>query len=528
MGRYRLAVPSLAANRRGPLLYAAIAAVAFAVRLVPILRGGGLGFYGRYDDGVYYAAAEGLTFGHAPYRDYLLLHPPGLALVLAPFALLGRATTDASGFAVARLVFMAVGALNAMLVARLAARWGWVAAAVAGLLYACWVPAVYGEQTTLLEPLGTTATMVALLLLCRAPVPSRRVAVAAGVTLGLALALKVWYVVPLLVVVGWQWRLGRHGAARRIVVSAVVAVGVVVIPFFALAPGAMFRMVLRDQVARAGEPSSPVDRVEWLLGVRPLIDRPNAALFVTLIALAVVGAAMLVCSLDRLARVLVGLVGLGVLVLLVSPTFYPHYGELTAAPMAVTVGIGIARIRAELAAPRFNRALLVMASAAVAASGIAVVATPEGHGFAAAAFEAAAPAGCVTADDPVALIEMDRLTSDFAAGCAVPVDVSGITYDRLRASRSHVNESRVNRGENPAWQRYLHDYLFSGAAFVLLRERQDGISPRYLGQVRAAPVLARDGRIVLRAGLNARRTPAAHSARRASYDRGRPARGTGR
>ena len=41
---------------------------------------------GNYDDGVYYSAATALVHGQLPYRDFLLLQPPGIAVLLAPFA----------------------------------------------------------------------------------------------------------------------------------------------------------------------------------------------------------------------------------------------------------------------------------------------------------------------------------------------------------------------------------------------------------------------------------------------------------
>jgi len=37
----------------------------------------------------------------------------------------------------------------------------------------------------------------------------------------------------------------------------------------------------------------------------------------------------------------------------------------------------------------------------------------------------------VASDDPTVLVQLDRLSSDLRAGCVVPVDVSGITYDTL-------------------------------------------------------------------------------------------------
>ena len=38
-------------RRAGWIFLAGVAVVAFLVRLVPVLAGGGLGFFGRYDDG---------------------------------------------------------------------------------------------------------------------------------------------------------------------------------------------------------------------------------------------------------------------------------------------------------------------------------------------------------------------------------------------------------------------------------------------------------------------------------------------
>ena len=74
--------------------------LAFAARLWPVLHGGGLFGLAGYDDGVYESAADAVVSGRLPYRDFLLLHPPGLIYLLAPFALLGRVIGDADAWAV--------------------------------------------------------------------------------------------------------------------------------------------------------------------------------------------------------------------------------------------------------------------------------------------------------------------------------------------------------------------------------------------------------------------------------------------
>lgn len=102
--------PSRAGPRAGWGWAVSLAALAFVVRLGSVLRGGGL--FGRigYDGSVYYAAASALARGLLPYRDFLLLHPPGIALLLLPFAALGRLVGDAGGYALARLAWFGLGA----------------------------------------------------------------------------------------------------------------------------------------------------------------------------------------------------------------------------------------------------------------------------------------------------------------------------------------------------------------------------------------------------------------------------------
>jgi alpha-1,2-mannosyltransferase len=480
-----------------------VAVVGFLVRLVPILIGGGLHFFGRYDDGVYYTAAEALTFGHVPYRDFVLLHPPGLTLVLVPFAALGRLTSDPTGMAVGRLVFMAIGALNAVLIALLAKRWGWLAAITAGLLYACWMPAVFGEQSTLLEPLGTTGVLTALLLLCRPglPIVRRRAEVFAGVALGLAVTFKIWYVAPVAVVLAWLLLRRRFRSTARVLAASAVSAAVVLLPFFVLAPRQMFRMVVLDQLERSGQTTSPFVRLPFILGVQPLANGHSTEIVIgTSIAVAVIAVAALVCLRDAAARVIVALLTVNLLILLVTPAFFLHYAELTAAPMTLIVGIGLSKLRGAITRAWVARAVIACFGAAILTSGIAIMATPEGTAFPGKSFAAAAPPGCVMADDPQAMIQMNRLTSDFKAGCVVPVDVSGITYDRLR--RVGPPGTHLGRAANLAWQQYLHDYLFSGTSFVVLRAPADALARPFRGMIYRSPVLARDGHLVLRGGLD--------------------------
>ena len=142
--------------------------LALAVRWHLVGGFAGLRGYHGYDDGVYYSSAVAFVHGRMPYRDFLLLHPPGIMLALTPFAALARWTGDSTALAAARLAFIVVGALNTVLVARLARRWGIASAVVAGTLYAVSSAAAYAERLTLLEPLGTLTVLAAVSLLLRA------------------------------------------------------------------------------------------------------------------------------------------------------------------------------------------------------------------------------------------------------------------------------------------------------------------------------------------------------------------------
>src|SRR4051812_3805272 len=143
----------------------AIFAIAVVARVVPILRGGGLTGFNRYDDGVDFAGALGLIHGLLPYRDFLWLHPPGIQLVLAPVAALSYLIGEPASFVVARLVFIAIGGLTAVLVGRLLWPAGWFAAITGGLLYALFWPAIVSTQTVGLEGLSNLLLVIALLRL---------------------------------------------------------------------------------------------------------------------------------------------------------------------------------------------------------------------------------------------------------------------------------------------------------------------------------------------------------------------------
>ena len=157
------------AIRRRPAWLISVALTVFAVRLtarlVPVLRGGGLFGLDTYDDSVHYASALALAHGVLPYRDFLLLHPPGVVVALWPFAFFGAATNDSWGFAAARFGWILMGSTTAALIVVVLRGAGLLASWSGALLTPRNSPAVRSERTTMLEGLTSALLVMALLLL---------------------------------------------------------------------------------------------------------------------------------------------------------------------------------------------------------------------------------------------------------------------------------------------------------------------------------------------------------------------------
>lgn len=512
--RSRTSVPNERARPWWLMATLAVMLLAFVARLVPTLSGGGLTGLGNYDDGVYYTAATALVNGRVPYRDFLLLHPPGLLLVVAPFAWLGSHTSDATGFALARVGFMVIGALNAALVLLVLRRFGSAAAISGGVFYALFYPAVYAERSTLLEPLGTLGILMALLLLsgpaggaeaqgpARAGTGARWRVYAAGAALGAGVAVKIWYVVAVLVIAAAQ----RGHSRWRVLTGAGAGAGVICLPFFVAAPTNMVRYVVTDQLGRAQANVSMVERLESIFGLDPLSasDPVNSTAFhlSIVVALAIFGTCAVVAARQPGARVFAGLLAAHIVVLLASPSYFGHYSILTASPLALVFGVTVGKV-ATVVSQRHPRPApwgRVLTSAAVLAS-LAFNAPgllhPIGTPFPAQALRPAAArvGGCVQTDDPTVIVELNVLTPNLRRGCRVWPDVTGWTYDtaNVRASNGHP----LSRPRNPIWQHIVLTYLRSGSAVVLARPGT-GLANRTRARLTAGPVLASVGQYVLR------------------------------
>lgn len=485
---------SLTHSRLAWLAVGALVGVfAFAVRLIPVRNGGGIrGFY-NYDPAVYYAASAGLAHGMMPYRDFLLLHPPGVPLLLLPFSLLGRLTSDSIGMAAARLAFMAGGALIAVIITRILRPAGIVPALIGGAAYAVYWPAVYSERATWLEGPGSLLTALALWFLAAPPRLLRErpgwAAGLAGAALGLSCLMKIWGVAPLAAVLLWlalrrQWRstlLATAGAA----VAGVVAM----IPFLGVLPQ-MWNMVVTTQFGRSrGASDRTIARIQELAGLNhPWEGHPNWGVLALAAIIAVIALAAIRSKTGRLA-LLVTAVCLAVL--LTTPTWFRHYPELVAAPLVLSVGEGVGVLLAALPKRWLRAVVSVFLTASIALAGYVLLGEEVGGTFNGAKLAALAKQhpGCVTTDDPNSLIAADLISSNLARGCPFVIDLSGYRYylgDRSTFTR------------NQAWQEFVATYLSNGSLNVMLRGTSaDRIEPGFYSQLQSWPEVARiNGRVV--------------------------------
>jgi len=486
-------------------------AVAFCARLLPVLLKGSLSFYNRYDDGVYYAAADALSFGRMPYRDYVLLHPPGIALALLPFAVLGRMTSDATGLIAGRIAIMAVGAASAVVVTRIAARWGSVPSVIAGLGYAFVWPAVYTERTTSVEPIPDLLVLLALLIVLgrRGDIPYRRL-VAAGALLGLATCFKAWFAVPLLIVAVWSIAArsrGRLGAPLAVLGGALGVAIVVVGPFFAAAPVRLMHYVIRDQLRRTAHSTPRPPRVPAFLGVAVhYLDGRHAArmgpdiVTATLLFLVALGLAAIGClvtdSFRRDGVLLVTWLVVDAGVLVAAPVYFAHYGTFVSSPEVLVLAVGLTELARRLLGDWTRWAALAVALVVVAAIGARGVEVTHETGLPIDALTSAAPPGCVTSDSPVVLELIDRLSTDLRDHCRVPVDVTGISYDLNTLT---VDGDLRPRREDRIYQRHVYRYIVSGTSFVLVDKGGDQLGRRNYHRLGHMPLLVDADGIHLRA-----------------------------
>ena len=470
-----------------------IAAVAFACRLVPVLRGAGISNQ-DYDPAVYYSAAVGLFSGLTPYHDFLLLHPPGILIALAPIAAIGAIVGDPAGMAMARVMFMLLGSVSTVLIYRILLPQHRYAALVGAGIYAVWLPAIVSEQNIRLEGLATFLVLAGILAISRHGKASSWLRPAiAGALFGLAAAVKIWGVAPIVVLIVWlAWRNGLRPALSSLA-GAAVAIGVVTLPFLIVAPQ-MWNLVVVDQLGRSRSTQPVAVRFADTLGLGLL---PRLVAIVPLILIcALTAVALYLAWRSTLGQLSVLLVVVTSITLLASPTWFAHYAAFAAGPLCLVYGTaaGQATTRALNTARRRSGAI---AGAAATLCALAAVMAMNQEGVPIpGSFLASALAnrpGCVTTDNPATLIYSDTLRRNIKSGCPLVVDLGGYVYDIARQDGIHTD-----RAGNPDYQRFAMKYLRSGTSTIMIRFGTGDLTSTNAAVIRSWPIITKSGSVAVR------------------------------
>ncbi len=293
--------PAIPTSRLIVLVIAVAAGFSLAVGWYQLLGMGEWHQYLEYDDGVWFGTAVRLAHGILPYRSFVDDQPPGVPVLMLPFAWWSRSGGTRSAFAAARLAVPLVGSVGVVALGWTVRHRGALTTAIA-----CGVMAVYplcliDQRTVMLEPFCATFCLLGLAAVFHQDRMSSRTGrlAVAGACFGVAGACKAFALLPFVVVVAAL--LASPGRRRLPAFLAGTGASFAVLcgPFLVLAPGAFLHDVVVTQFARTGvsEPSR-YDRLASLVGSPPSTvpsglsdhqDRELAVVVAVLIAVLVVG-----------------------------------------------------------------------------------------------------------------------------------------------------------------------------------------------------------------------------------------------
>ena len=459
-------------------------AVAALLRLYQLARPGYLLGVTEYDDGVQFGDAVRLVSGVIPYRDFVVVQPPGSVLLMAPVAALAKVIGTAWGLAITRLLTAAADITCVVLLGLLVRHRGPVATAIACGVYAVYPDALVAAHTFLLEPwLNLFCLLGALLVFDGDQVTDRRRRLAwGGVLFGVAAAVKIWAVVPLVVIgllVGRRPR--RLGPLAG---GAAAGLGVLVLPFLIMAPGALVKDVLvsqyvRDNVlARPAVAASAEQSGRLRSGPGSLHHDPGS------------GAGGLRGHRDRRVPgglhgqpapapldwyALIGLVAV-VGMLLWPFNYWSHYGAVAGPFIALVVALPVGLLRPAEESYQLAPLVAVGLVAALLITGVGVgqfAAETRLHPWASPAARAdrlLPPGACVLTNNPALALSSDRFTPD-GSGCPAMVDSFGTWLAMTGGKKQHASRQELNA------IRDLWRYDFARARYVWFEPGSQGQIP---------------------------------------------------
>jgi hypothetical protein len=314
----------------------------------------------QYDDGPYFGSAVRLIHGVLPYRDYAFVQPPGITELMAPAALESYLGGTAWALVIARFLCVFAGTAAVVLAGFLVRHRGALAVLLTGGILAIYPPAAESARTVLLEPwlvLFCLAGAVAVFDGDRLTSRTRRLAWG-GVAFGFGGAIKVWAIVPVLVIVV----LCLPHVRRAAVFAAGVAAGflIPVLPIAIASPGRFYDEVVVAQLARIGPRLAAWMRFSSMLGISKTLTPATVIALAVTVLVAVIAAQIaaslvtrrLPAPLDWFALVSAALI----VTMFLWPAFYAaHYATFLGPFLALSVSLPVARLAEGLASRRAGR-----------------------------------------------------------------------------------------------------------------------------------------------------------------------------
>ena len=397
----------------------AMAALAVALGLYQLSRPNMLFGVSEYDDGAYFGSAIRLVHGALPYRDFVLVQPPGFMILASPLALLSHPIGTDAALATARLFMTLVAALNVVLVALLVRHRGPLATLVAAGVMAVFPAEIHATHTLLLEPLLDLFCLLGAVLIFEGDrlTTRTRSLVIGGLAFGFAGTIKGWALIPVLAII----LLCLPQVRRRLMpFLGAVALGFVVptLPFALLAPASFYREVVATQLGRiagSGRVGAGT-RLGDLTGSSSLTPNAASSLGVAIVLVAALVVLTIATAVRRGGRlstfewfVFGSMLGIGVL-LMAPAEFYDHYAAFFAPFIAMAVGCGVGLFATRATLPTVT-ALAAIGVIALAANQVRVVRSEHGTDLTATVGSIIPPQSCALSDSAAYLITTNRFVS---------------------------------------------------------------------------------------------------------------------
>jgi alpha-1,2-mannosyltransferase len=467
------------------LIIVAATLLALLLRLYQLSRPGFLLSVNEYDDGPYFGSAVRLVYGALPYRDFLIVQPPGITLLMIPAALLSKVTGTAWGMAMGRILTSVAGAASVALAGLLVRHRGVLATVIVCGIMAVYPDSIQAVKTVLVEPWLVLFCLIgALAIFDRDHFTTRtRRLVWGGVAFGFGGAVEPWAIFPVIIIALLTLRSPRRLAAY----VGGVAIGflVPVLPFAALAPAKFYEATIVAQIGpRAGAtPTSFWLRIQDLTGLADLsrathLDDLGAAVLIAAVVFGSLGLALLLTwrpppALDLFAVASATLVFAA---FLWPDQFHYHFAAFLAPFLALAIGLplsGLVRdFRLASGGAPAARPVLQWGAAGLAGLAILVLAVIqfgwESHNtphlplsVVNSARRMIPPGACLLADEVSFSVMTDRLVSD-VPGCSLLLDATGTNYALSHGRDPETGAARYH-AVDAVWT-----YAFGHAQYVWL------------------------------------------------------------